>query len=171
METVINANNKEPQKDASPKEVLNGHDMNQDIHQLLGYVHTHGQIAGASSQFPSEHMQDLAAEFLRKYRPLKHTSPKNMENIAHRLKMYIKDHQNLRLRYESQSEKLSIHEHYMKIIQRMDMGYHTMCSEYSLESCLESFANNYESEAKEWMNKPESFDDITDEWNGNEQKQ
>jgi ribosomal protein L37AE/L43A len=45
------------------KKILDGADMNQDIHQLIGYVWTFNP----NEEFPSSHMAELAAEFLCKY--------------------------------------------------------------------------------------------------------
>lgn len=48
----------------SVDEVLDGVDMNQDLHQLIGYVWAEGN---QNRVFPSEHMGDLALKFLQKH--------------------------------------------------------------------------------------------------------
>jgi hypothetical protein len=48
-----------------PAKILDGADMNQDIHQLIGYLWT---IGGPKEVFATEHCIALAEEFLRKHR-------------------------------------------------------------------------------------------------------
>lgn len=52
-------------KPTDPKKVLDGADMNQDIHQLIGYCVA---LGWNEKVFPSEHCAALAEEFLRKHR-------------------------------------------------------------------------------------------------------
>jgi len=47
--------------------VLDGQDMNQDLHQLLGYVFSLGTTERV---FPSSHLIQLAERFLEKHRKL-----------------------------------------------------------------------------------------------------
>jgi hypothetical protein len=54
--------------DKPASEILDGADMNQDLHQLIAYCWTHGARHGTGSEFPSPHLIALAEEFLRKHR-------------------------------------------------------------------------------------------------------
>ncbi len=51
----------------NPSEVLDGADMNQDIHQLLGYVVTLG-MSDPTGEMPTTHLSELATAFLEKHR-------------------------------------------------------------------------------------------------------
>ena len=55
----------ETKKLTNVEEVLDGADMNQDIHQLIGYCVS---LGWTEKTFPSEHCSELATEFLRKHR-------------------------------------------------------------------------------------------------------
>ncbi len=54
---------------AAPSDVLDGSDINTDIHQLLGYVWS---VSKNNDEFPSEHFSDLAQFFLDKHRTKDH---------------------------------------------------------------------------------------------------
>lgn len=51
--------------DLKPEEILDGPDMNYDLHLLVGYVWAEGN---QKTVFPSTHMCDLIAHFLDKHR-------------------------------------------------------------------------------------------------------
>ena len=53
----------------NPAHVLDGADMNQDIHQLIGYVFTLGCKFTSSGDVPTSHLSELATAFLEKHRP------------------------------------------------------------------------------------------------------
>ena len=55
----------------NPKVVLDGADMNQDIHQLVGYCVS---LGWTEKEMPSEHCIALCEEFLRKYRNANRTN-------------------------------------------------------------------------------------------------
>ena len=46
------------------KRVLDGHDINQDIHYLIGYVWS---LGNTEKVFPDGHCGELAQEFLKKH--------------------------------------------------------------------------------------------------------
>ncbi len=48
-----------------PAEVMDGDDMNQDLHHLLGYVWS---TANTNPEFDSAHMSELIEFFLNKHR-------------------------------------------------------------------------------------------------------
>ena len=50
----------------NPEIVLDGADINQDIHQLVGYCWS---LGNTEKVFPSSHCSDLCEEFLKKHRP------------------------------------------------------------------------------------------------------
>jgi len=53
------------------KEVLDGADMNQDLHQMIGYLWALGMKSDESTVFPSGYLAHLAEEFLLKHRDIK----------------------------------------------------------------------------------------------------
>ena len=61
-------NNLNPKKLADPKDVLDGAEMCQDIHQLVGYCWS---LGNTEKVFPSEHCAELCRLFLEKYRSTK----------------------------------------------------------------------------------------------------
>jgi len=50
----------------NPKEILDGADLNQDVHQLIGYCIS---LGWTDKVMPSQHASELAEAFLKKYRP------------------------------------------------------------------------------------------------------
>lgn len=61
---------------AAPEMVLDGSDMNQDIHQLMGYVWAEGN---EKRVMPSEHFAHLGRVFLQKYVHVVKSNPKPTE--------------------------------------------------------------------------------------------
>ena len=49
-------------------EVLDGADMNQDIHQLVAYCWSLGVTQGTKGIFPTDHLMSLCGVFLEKHR-------------------------------------------------------------------------------------------------------
>ena len=88
-----------------------------------------------------------------------------MQNSAHQLEALLIQFQGNKKELYAVREKLSIHEYYRNIINKIDRG-------HGIDSCsdadylvreLTSFAKSLRAEAAEYLTKPESFDDISDE--------
>lgn len=158
METV-------KQGPARPQDILNGHDMNQDIHQLLGYVWQNGMLSNERTIFPSDHLAAIGEEFLRKYRTLEIQSPKAQLNSAHTIKRAALQLESTVTQLNKVTEKLDIHEHYMNVMGQLDRSKGLLSGKgESLSWELASIAERMRGEAEEAMKKPESFDDIEDDW-------
>lgn len=152
---------------SDPNKVLDGHDMNQDIGQLIGYVHSIGIQTGEKGTFPSEHFCALIETFLRKHRAVEERSPKRMANDAHMIKNLVADFRDTSKRYETVREKLAVHEYYMNQQRKLDSRMDSCIGssrDYTAD-CVDKIAHGMESEAKEYMTKPESFEDLPDAWN------
>lgn len=162
MDTATMGDRKNP----SPKQVLDGNDMNTDLFQLIGYVHSHGVTTGKDGLFDSSHMRELGEEFYRKYRSTEAKSPKRILNNVHQIKALLHDFRDTKKKLSEKSEKLAIHEHYMGIIQKLDRRLDGLCGDHSswLEEQVGDIACSMEMEAQEYLNNPESFSDIEDDW-------
>lgn len=155
---------KTPLKNQKIEAILDGHDMNQDLHQLIGYVHCHGIETGTEGVFDSAHFVELASAFLRKHNTMERTNPKRLLNEAHTIKQLVSEHRETTKRLDETYGKLRIHEHYMDVVnqfKRHDLvgrGWDHRADE------AEKIARSMELEATVAMQKPESFDDIEDDW-------
>jgi hypothetical protein len=158
-------NMKNPQGITEPKKVLDGHDLNQDVGQLIGYVHTVGIHTGTKGIFPSEHYVELVSEFLRKHRNVEFKSPKARANDAFQIQRLAESYKFLKKSHGEISDKLEVHEHYMKVIMAMGSqnSGRTIGDFESLADNVTRIANSLKAEAEEFMTKPESFDDIDDD--------
>lgn len=151
---------------AKPEKVLDGNDMNQDIGQLIGYVHSIGIDTGPKGVFPSEHFIELIETFMRKHRQVELRSPKRLANDAFQIKRLVDEHKYLQARYNEDKEKLNLHEYYKNLLQRLDdRGGVCRSDKSDALYSAEQIAHSMEMEAKAFMEKPESFDDIPDQWN------
>ena len=160
METVRGGH-----KNTHPSVVLDGSGMEQDIYQLLGYVHVHGQKIGTGGVFDSEHMKELGEEFLRKYGPMEGLSPKAQLNTAHLMKRAALRLENVEKSLAATTEKLNIHEQYMDIICKIDRSNLNRCgSGDNLAWDLAASSESMRCSAENALKKPESFDDIEDDW-------
>lgn len=70
------------------EDILDGADMNQDIHQLIGYCVS----LGREKEPPSDNFSELAEEFLRKYRVDKKLAEQanNLADVLRVFSSYIK---------------------------------------------------------------------------------
>ena len=112
METM-----KSGHKLVSAEHVLDGHSMNQDLGQLIGYVWAEGNERRV---MPSEHFTSLVEAFVRKYRSMEIESPKRILNDAHTLKRAAHELKWAKEELYNKSEKLAIHEFYMSTMKQID---------------------------------------------------
>jgi hypothetical protein len=158
METMTN------HKSARPEVVLDGDSMEQDLFQLMGYVYAHGQHTGTKGVVESGHLKDLGEAFLRKYGPLEGLSPKVHLNTAHMIKRAAIQLESTQKSLKEASGKLRVHEHYMNIMSQLERSNSCRDGGSDLVYDLAATAERMIYAAEEALKRPESFEDIEDDW-------